>query len=852
MFKLSLRNISDHKGRFLMTALAVILGVSFVVSSFVLSDTIKQTFRTIFGEANANVDLVLRTKGGFDQGPGGIERAPLPLQAVDLVRQVPGVAEAEGPVQAVIPALLDPKGKVVPSNGPPTLGFSWGPSEKLNPLRVEKGARPVGPNEVALDEVTFSDFGFKVGEQVDVQLASGAAKFTLVGSFKFGKSKGFGGAHVLAFDEDTARKVLNREGLVDKVQIVLADDAKASEVSAAMTAGIPDEFKSAVEVVTGAQVADEDASTFEVLSSIIGGVLLAFAGVALFVSAFYIFNTFNIILGQRTRELALLRAVGASPSQVRRSVMTESLGLGVVSSVIGVGGGFVLAKVLEVVMGAAGFTLPVGETVLKPRTIIIGLVIGIGVTFAASIVPAFRSSTVTPLAALRDDTEGRGLTSRRRLIIGTVLTALGALVLANGLFLASNTRSTLTSLAVGAMAIFLGVSNLSALVAARITSVIGAPVRRLMRTPGRLARDNAARNPLRTSSTASALTVGLALVTMATIVGASLKASVKDQAEGSVTADYFVTPSGFGFGFSPSVAKAVAKAPGVELFSPVRFGVFKFNDSTSDITAVDPKSAGELFDPGFLSGGFDLLDDHSVLVHKDPAEDLSLKVGDEVDVEFSRTGKQKFKVAGVFEDPILQSNYFLSIGATTANFGDNFDQFIAIKTKPGVTEAELNRELKPTLKDFPQLELQDTDAFADSQGSQVNQLLIVINVLLLLAVLIAVLGIANTLALSVLERIHEIGLLRAVGMTRRQTRRMVRWEGAIVSAFGATIGVAVGIVFGLAALAALPAAFITKTVVPPGNLIALLGFAVVAGLVAAIFPARRAGRLDVLAAIATD
>ena len=848
MFRLSLRNIGDHKGRFVMTALAVILGVSFVVSSFVLSDTIRQTFRTLFVEANEHVDLVVRTEGGFDTGPGGIERAPLPEQAVELVRQVPGVAEAEGPVQAIIPALLDPKGKQVPNNGPPTLGFSWGPSEKLNPLRVAEGRRP-GPNEVALDKITFDDFGFKVGSDIKVQLTTGAATFKLVGAFKFGESDSFGGAHVLAFDEPTAHRVLNRPGLVDKVLVVVADDAKVSDVRKTLTDNAPE----GVEIVTGAQVADEDASTFEVLSSVIGGVLLAFAGVALFVSAFYIFNTFNIILGQRTRELALLRAVGASPGQVRRSVMTESLALGVGSSIIGIGGGLVLAKLLQGLMNAIGFTLETNETILKSRTVIIGLAVGIGVTFLASILPAFRASTVTPLAALRDDTEGRGLTSRRRLIIGVVLTSLGALILANGLFLADNTQSTLTSLALGAIGTFLGVSMLSALVAGRITSAIGSPVRALLRTPGRLARDNAARNPQRTSSTASALTVGLALVTMATIVGASIKASVNEQAKGSVNAEYFVaTGSGFGFGFSPSIAEQIAKAPTVEASSPVRFGMFKVEGATKEMTALDPSTADKLFNIGLQSGGFDRLDATSVLMHEDPARDLKLKVGDDVQIGFSRTGTKTFKVAGVYEDSALAGNYSISLAAWNANFGDALDQFVAIAPREGVSAAELEKSLDPILRDFPQLEFQDRSAFAESQSGQVDQLLIVINILLLLAILIAVLGIANTLALSVLERIHEIGLLRAVGMTRRQTRRMVRWEGAIVSAFGATIGVVVGILFGFAALAALPEMFITKISVPIPSLILLLIFAVLAGLVAAIFPARRAGRLDVLAAIATE
>ncbi|MBA2608457.1 MAG: ABC transporter permease, partial [Actinobacteria bacterium] len=398
MFRLSLRNINDHKGRFVMTALAVVLGVSFVVSSFVLSDTIKDTFRTLFGEANQNVDLVVRTKGGFDTGPGGIERAPLPEDALAQVKAVPGVADVDGPVQGLIPALIDPKGKQVPNAGPPTLGFSWGDSEALNPLRVTTGRRP-GPGEMALDQVTFDKYNFALNTQVRVQLTSGPATFPLVGTFEFGKSKGFAGAHVLAFETDTAQRALNREGLVDKVLIHVTPGAEVSDVRARLEAAAPP----VVEIVTGAQVAKEDSSTFEVIANLIGGVLLAFAGVALFVSAFYIFNTFNIILGQRTKELALLRAVGASPAQVRRSVMTESLVLGTVASVIGVGGGLVLARGLQVLMSAIGFTLPSGSPILKPRTAIIGLVLGIGVTVLASIMPAVRASTVAPLAALRDE-----------------------------------------------------------------------------------------------------------------------------------------------------------------------------------------------------------------------------------------------------------------------------------------------------------------------------------------------------------------------------------------------------------------------------------------------------------------
>lgn len=848
MFKLSLRNISDHKGRFVMTAMAVILGVSFVVSSFVLSDTIKDTFRSIFGEANQNVDLVVRTSGGFDTGPGGIERAPLPEQAVELVRAVPGVADVDGPVNGIIPALIDPKGKQVPNQGPPTLGYSYGSSDIMRAFRLRSGHAP-GSGEVALDTETFGKFHFKLGTAVTVQLSSGTTTYPLVGTVDYGSGKGFAGAHILVFDDPTARHALGRDGFVDKVQIAVANNAKVADVKAAIIAQAP----KGIEVVSGAQVAKEDASTFEVIANIIGGVLLGFAGVALFVSAFYIFNTFNIILGQRTKELALLRAVGASPAQVRRSVMTESLGLGVVSSVIGIGGGLLLARLLQVLMNAAGFTLPSGDPVLKPRTAILGLVIGIGVTFAASVVPAYRSSSVAPLAALREDDTTHGLRGKRRVIVGSVLTGLGALLLANGLFLADKTQAVLSSLALGAIGVFLGVSVLSALVAGRMSGILGAPVRKVFKTPGRLARDNAVRNPQRTSSTASALTIGLALVTMATIVGASIKASVKDATNQSLRADYLVGPSSFnGFGFSPTVAQRIARSPLVVAESPVRFGAFRFAGATKDLSAVDPQTVGQIFDFNVTAGSIKDLTDNSILVQEDPVRDLHLKVGDKVPVEFSRTGKQTFTLAGVFKDTTITGNYVISTKTFDANFGDSLDQFVGLKTTKHVSKAELETALAPILKDFPQLKVQTRSEFVAGQSGQVDQLLIVINILLLLAIVIAVLGIANTLALSVLERIREIGLMRAVGMTRRQTRRMVRWEGAIVSTFGATIGVAVGVIFGLAALKALPSTFITTTAVPIPTLLSLIVFATFAGLVAAIFPARRAGKLDVLAAIATE
>ncbi|MBA2608680.1 MAG: ABC transporter permease, partial [Actinobacteria bacterium] len=524
-----------------------------------------------------------------------------------------------------------------------------------------------------------------------------------------------------------------------------------------------------------------------------------------------------------------------------------------VASVIGVGGGLVLARGLQALMSAIGFTLPSGNPILKPRTAIIGLVLGIGVTVLASIMPAVRASTVAPLAALRDDATSYSLRGRRRVIVGGVLTAAGALLLANGLFLADGTRPVLTNLALGAIGVFLGVSVLSALVAGRITGVLGLPAQKLLKTPGRLARDNAVRNPQRTASTASALTVGLALVTMATIVGASLKASVKDATDQSLKADYLVAGGSFNdFGFSPSVGEKIRSSPLVDTASPLRFGAFRVEGATKMVTAVDPRPIADLVDIGLTDGGFDRLDDTSILVHEGPVRDLRLKVGGTVDIEFSRTGKKQFTVAGVYHDATIAGNYMISIAAYDANYGERLDQFVAIKTKGDVSKSALEASLAPVLKDFPQLKVQSRDEFVASQSGQVDQLLIVINVLLLLAIAIAVLGIANTLALSVLERIREIGLMRAVGMTRRQTRRMVRWEGAIVSTFGATIGVAVGVLFGLAGLAALPASFITTVAVPVPTLILLIVFATFAGLVAAIFPARRAGKLDVLAAIATE
>lgn len=846
MFKIAVRGIRDHKARFAATTFAVVLGVSFVVASFVLADTIRTAFDDLFVEINAGVDLSVRSSDSIgSQGPEGVQRPPVPEDLLDDVRATEGVEVAAGQVGGFA-RVITPDGDPVTTTGAPLLGVAWGPDE-LAPINLEAGEKPTGPGQIAIDRGTAQEYDLGVGDQVRVEVAAGVVPAEVVGIFTFGETNSLLGARVTAFAPEAAQKAFGAEGFFQSIDVVLRADADPVEVTRRLDDGLPEGF----EVVTGETVADENSADVAEFIDVFGNVLLGFAAVALFVSAFYIHNTFTIILGQRLRELGLLRAVGASPRQVTGSVLTEALVIGVVASVAGVGFGLLTAVGLQALLGAAGLDFPASGLVLQPRTWWFALVVGIGVTLLSSQAPARRAGRIPPVAAM-SPTRGMPVPSRsRQLIVGAALVGFGVVLLVLGLVVLGGAPAVLGSLGVGAVAVFVGVARLGPLFAGPVAAVLGAPLRRVFRMPGHLATENAVRNPGRTASAASALMIGLALVTMATVVGRSMTATFADAIEDTITADLIVSAEGFG-SFTPAFAEELAQRPEVGAITPVRFATFRFEGEETEVDGVDPEGAAALLEPDLRAGSLADLDSSTIAIHEDPADDLGLDVGAAVDVDFPRAGETTLRVAAIYGESTLVGNYLVSLDGWSDRFNNQLDSIVLVGAAEGTSVDALEAATEAVAEGYPAVQVENRAGFRQSQEDQFGQILVAVNGMLGLAVVIAGLGIANTMALSVFERTRELGLLRAVGMTSRQARRMIRWESVVVAVFGGVLGVAVGLLFGAVVVAALPSSVAGRLVVPATTIVLTLVAAGIVGLLAAIFPARRAGRLRVLDAIAHE
>ena len=844
MFKLSVRGLLAHKLRFVTTTFAVVLGVAFVVGAFVVTDTMRTAIGELFTNINAGVDISVRAETNLSGGGGGsASRGRVPTDLVAVVAAVDGVDTAEGTISGYA-QMLDENGDPVESTGAPFLGVSWGDDDDLYPVTLDAGRKPVGPDEVAIDRDTSEDFGLDIGDRSTVLLADGSRPVEVVGVFTFGETNSLLGARLTAFDAEVAGDALGAVDEFETIDIAVADDADAVEVTEQIEGVLPDGF----EAITQQAVVTESEEEVDSFLGIFQTALLAFAGVALFVSAFYINNTFSIVLGQRVRELALLRGVGASRGQVTVSVMIEALLVGVVASVVGIGAGLLVAVLLQGILEAGGFSLPAQGLALTGRTMTAALIVGVGVTLLSAMVPARRAGTIPPVAAMQPG-YAPPTPGTRRWASGGGLVAVGLVLGALGLFVFDQALPIFASLAVGAIAVFFGIALLSPLLAEPVVGALGRPFASLFGTTGRLARSNAIRNPHRTAKTAAALMVGLALVTMVSVVGASMKESFAASVDNAVNADFVITTETFS-GFSPEVAAALEADPTIESASGVRFDRFLFEGAEKDVVAVDPDSAFDLINLDIQAGSPDALGPASIFVHEDPADDRDLAVGDTVDVEYASGGPQQLEVAGIYADSTYAGNYVIDLESFEAGYPANdLDVIVFASAVAGSDLDDVRPAIEAVLEDHPQLQLEDRAEFNESQQSQVDQILLAINALLGLALVIALLGIANTLALSVIERVREIGMLRAVGMTRGQARLMVLLESVVVAAFGAFLGIVLGLVFGLAAATALPDSVVTIVSVPVGTLITIAVVALLCGVIAGLLPARRAARLDLLDAI---
>jgi putative ABC transport system permease protein len=844
MLRLTLRGLLEHKIRFFLTTFAVVIGVGFVVGTLVLTDSVRVQFNQLFTDINQGIDLQVRGTSQFEQGAFGTT-PPVPESLLATTRALPGVESAGGSAGRPPALLIDAAGEPVKPVGGPPLAVTWDPGSPNSSLIVEQGGPPAAADEVALDVDLAKRGKVGVGDEVTIQTAKGPGRYRVVGVFSFGAKNSLAGATLVAFTLPEAQRLYDLEGKLSSIDVAVARGTPVDQVRDEIQATLPP----GTEVVTGTQLVAESQSDIGAIVDILGYVLLGFAGITLFVSAFLISNTFNIVVGQRVRELALLRAIGSTPGQIARSVLGEALAVGLVATVLGMGLGILIALGLNAVLSQAGLGTSGTALVLAPRSFIAAAAVGLIVTLLSAIIPAWKATTVPPVAAMQDGFSFGGLSMRTRFIVGSVMVVVGGASLSWALFTTPDTSLLLGGMIGGAVLIFLGVATLSPAVAAPLAHVVGVPFR-IFKTAGRLAEQNAARNPRRTASTASALMIGLALVTTALVVGTSIKDSFRATIGGSISADWFVSTGSF-YGFDPNVAQALENQPELSAVSTIRQGQVQVNGSTKAVSAVDFGTLPEFVDikleQGTLQPG-----QRGVLVHKDPAKDLGLVPGDEVTLVFNDTGAVTVPVVGIYADSSVVGNWVVDRETFAANTTAQLDAIVIAKTAPGVAPAEARAAIDQVLAPYPDLKLQDRAEFTASRVGQLDALLAVINVFLFLAILIAFFGITNTLALSVFERTRELGLLRAVGMSRRQLKRMVRLEAVIVAVFGASLGVVVGLVFGVAVTSALPKTIVSGISVPVPSLIVLVVLSGLVGVLAAIWPARRASRLDILEAIAHE
>lgn len=838
------KSIRARLGRTIAILLSVTASVSFVVGSFVLADSLQDTFDNLFTELNEDIDLSVRSAEAFD---GDGQRDPVDAALADQILEVDGV-EAVEPTLFRYAQLVGDDGEVVTPAGGPTFGVSYEGGAGLQGVTLKEGAAPAGPDQLAIDKASADNEGFEIGDTVDYVTDVGAYEGRIVGLIGLGDADSFGGAQLVALDLDTSLERFTTDGKVDAIEIAVADDASVEEVQSAIEQLLPER----TEVVLGEEVAEENSENVGEFIGLFGTGLLIFAFITAFVSAFIINNIFQITIGQRLRELALLRAVGASARQVRSMITVEALLLGVIATILGVLGGVGVARLLIIAFNAAGAGFPSTSTLILPRTLVIAALVGVGITLVSVIVPSRKASNIPPVAAMRPELGFEALKTRR-LFFGIALSAVGAVMFLVGLFVSPGGARTLILLAGGGgLLLFVGVAQVSSTVATPVTKMIGWPVEKLLRMPGALARQNVARAPRRTSASAAALMIGVSLVSAASVFASSLRATFVDTLENAVTADYVVTDNTGFQGLSPVVAETLAEVPELEAVTPVRGISGLVDDDQKDFGAINADAFAVLVDPELKEGRIEGLELNEALIHEDPAADLDLGIGDSFDVTYQNGVEGRLTVAGIYGNSTF-GNWLIGLDTLeSVSDAPARDFFIVAKLADDVTAAEGDAAVAAAAEQFPQANVQTNAEFREEQEAQINQLLIVISLLLLVAIVIAVIGISITLALGVFERTREIGLLRAVGMNRRQVRRSVRWEAIIVSTFGAIVGIVLGTFLGVVLSLAVPEDLINQLAFSPLIIVMILIGAVIAGLFAALYPSFKASNMDVLEAIATE
>ena len=912
LLKLSAKNIKANILRLLLTAVAITAGVGFVSGSFILADSLSDTFEGIFENAGAQTDArvsVAEPEFGFDERTLSDSIVP-ELEALPETGRVTASVTITDQFTPFI--ALDENGEEVVPAGPPIITFSLEAEDAErfegdeNQPQLIAGATPVGIDQVAIDSTYAEILGAEVGDQLDFITPDGNATFELAGIIEFPVT---GGAYFVMFDFESAQTLYDKEGLVDSIDLAAAPGTTPDEMIAAVAEVLPEE----AEVVDQTTLIEQDLEGFNSFISIFRNILLAFAGIALFVSLFIIYNTFAILVNQRMTEIGMLRAVGATSGQVRWAIVVEAFLIGVIGSIAGIFAGIGVSSLIKSGFQAAG-GFPETGTVLTTTTIIVSLVVGIGATTLSALGPAFLASRVSPVAAIRNEGPTKRGT-RRRITAGAIILAIGLVLLALGLFVLSSVSGVLTALAFGAIFMFIGVALLSVLFAEPAVSIIGRPAvlggllvllglalfvltftigkgapdsffTAIIFIPkmivaafavivglsiiatksrggnpvgfggtggsmeGRLATLNAARSPQRTAATATALTIGIALISTVGTVGESIKASFSDSLEGGVQADLFIFDVETQSSFSGDLAGEIRAIDGIGAVSSFRFNEAKVGDDVESLGSFDSDTGTSLINFDVTDGESSDLGTTGVLVFRNEAEDRNLSVGDTVPVTFVSQETVDLEVVGIFDDnsilnaPIVIDNELYDIHHESTD-----DDFVGASIAEGADAEAVKAAAVAAASNFSGVEAQDNEEFRADQEGQIDGLITLINFMLSFALFVAFLGVINTIVLSVVERKREIGLLRAVGTTRQQLRSMIRWEAVIVCMFGAVLGIVVGVVFAFAAVSAIPDDIIGTFAFPYETLVFGILIAAVAGVAAALFPAASAAKKDVLAAI---
>ncbi len=1032
IFRLIRRNVSAKPFRFLLTCSAVTLGVMFTVGVFVFTDSLRSTFGDLAQDIQGNFDIQVRSEIPFGER---IDAPQVPVELIDTLAEVDGVEAVQPRIVSLNTIAIDGDGEAQVTVGPPNLGVNWEAATPNPRLFPQEGRAPTGPGEFALDVDAFADGNFVIGETYTVLTNDTPLDFELVGTFTFAdpETNALIGAKLVAFDTATALEVLNRNVGYDDITLVAGAGVDQTELITRIEAALPSGF----EVLTNDQVADEQAQDFDEFIGQIQTFLIVFAFIILLVSAFVIYNVFSILIGQRIRELGLLRAIGASGRQVTAALLGEAAMVAIFSTIVGIISGIGLGWTLRWLLARFDFGPEGNALLLEPATFIWGAIVGIGVTMASAVVPSLRARHVSPMAALRSDARLGRNTPDQNIRVGIVSVVLAGLLIVTGLLrddwkiaglltlnaVAVNafgwrrinaqyakyatplmsvlllvlslvvpygTGTVLVLLGVAALAGFVGLVNVSpgmapavagflgrwplavllgiggvvttvlgfagslgALVlvglsfkdlvtdfdTAGIFAVLGSLVPlafallvllvgvrsvdasfilgwktskvaagigvflvgaagialfltglvdlltadtgtivflpvgvvliavarwlrrflpRTMKSNARMARENSRRSPQRTAAAAAALMIGLALVSTATVVASSFKATFAEILSDSVTSDWFISgnqgdPNS---AFSTDLANDLEKLDEVESVVRFRFSFEAFrtvpDDVVRDSSATDLRASLDHLDPDFSELDRSLLGRNAIWTHEDFANDNGYVLGDSFDIEFPDQVVETVTLAGIYRDASIYGNRTVSLDLWADRYPTSSDQFLSVITVDGVSEEQARAAIEAVSDDYPQLNVDTRQEFQDRQEGQIGQFLTVINVLLLVAIAIALLGIAITLALSVFERTRELGLVRAVGMTAQQMTRMVLFEGAIIAVFGGVLGVALGTVLGSAAVVVIPDTFIRTVDIPVAELLQYLAVAAIAGIGAAIVPARRAAQLNVLEAISSE